>query len=51
MEFQPMTKRFKKVAYFPKNQIIIMGLDLTKPVFGVSDKAILKPVFLATETI
>ena len=27
-----------------------MGLDATKPVFGVSDKARLKPVSLATET-
>ena len=27
-----------------------MGHDATKPVFGVSDKARLKPVFLAAET-
>ena len=27
-----------------------MGLDATKPVFGVSDNARLKPVFTATET-
>ena len=27
-----------------------MGLDVTKPVFGVSDKTRLKPVFSATET-
>ena len=27
-----------------------MGLDATKPVFGVSDKASFKPVSLATET-
>ena len=27
-----------------------MGLDVTKPVFGVSDKARLKPVSSATET-
>ena len=27
-----------------------MGLDTTKPVFGVSDKARLKPVASATET-
>ena len=37
-----------------KNNIIIkgtkLGLDATKPVFGVSDKARLKPVSSATET-
>ena len=27
-----------------------MGLDMIKPVFGVSDKASFKPVFSATET-
>ena len=27
-----------------------MGLDTTKPVFGVSDKARIKPVSSATET-
>ena len=35
---------------FSKQDIDHMGRDLTKPVFGVSDKAGLKPVSSATET-
>ena len=30
--------------------ILYLGLVVTKPIFGVSDKAILKPVSSATET-
>ena len=32
------------------SSIIVKGLDATKPVFGVSDKARLKPACSATET-
>ena len=39
-----------RMAKFNKYLLVYLGLVATKPVFGVSDKARLKPVPSATET-
>ena len=39
-----------KTGFLALRAILYIGLDATKPVFGVSDKASFKPVSSATET-
>ena len=48
-KFRPITRNTLIFFIWPYHSYYDMGLDTTKPVFGVSDKARLKPLSSATE--
>ena len=51
-DFQVVLLSWEQYGLFTHEiHLLYLGLDVTKPVFGVSDIARLKPVSLATQTI
>ena len=48
--FKMKISKVTDYAALKKSLLLLMGIDARKPVYEVSDKVIIKPVSIATET-